>query len=176
MTASRSDASAHPAPVPPVPGYVLRRATLRDVRAVRRLERAIFPLDAYPYFDLVLLFLWPTIRNLKIVAPDGTLAGFAAGIPARRVRDRAWIVTIGIAPVHQRRGLGAWLLDASERTLERRCIRLTVRESNRPAIRLYHKTGYRTIDRRPGYYHDGEAGLIMEKCRLAEGGSPPPGG
>jgi ribosomal protein S18 acetylase RimI-like enzyme len=144
-------------------GYALRRATLLDIRAVYKLERRIFPRDAYPYFDLFLLFIFPGILNLKIVAPDGSLAAFVSATPAWANRDRAWIITIGAAPVHQRQGLGTRLLAAAEQRLKRPCIRLTVREGNTPAITLYHKSGYTTIERKIGYYHDGETGLVMEK-------------
>jgi ribosomal protein S18 acetylase RimI-like enzyme len=145
-------------------GYALRRATLLDIRAVYKLERRIFPRDAYPYFDLFLLFIFPGILNLKIVAPDGSLAAFVSATCAWANRDRAWIITIGAAPVHQRQGLGTRLLAAAEQRLKRPCIRLTVREGNTPAITLYHKSGYTTIERKIGYYHDGETGLVMEKC------------
>ncbi len=157
MTAVRPD--------PPARGYTLRRATLLDLRAVHRLERVIFPRDAYPYLDLALMFLIPGIVNLKATAPDGTLAGIVCGVRARLHRDRAWIITVGVVPAHQRRGIGAWLLAAIEARLNRRYTRLTVREGNFPAIHLYQKTGYAVIERKVGYYHDGETGLIMEKRR-----------
>ncbi len=91
-----------PSPLPLPPGYTLRRATLRDLRALYRLERLIFR-DAYPYFDLALLFLTPGVINLKIAAPDGSLAAFVCATRGL-ARDRAWIVTLGVSPAHQRRG------------------------------------------------------------------------
>ncbi|MBN2305631.1 MAG: GNAT family N-acetyltransferase [Anaerolineae bacterium] len=143
--------------------YTIRRATLLDVRALHRLERVIFPRDAYPYPDLFLMFVMPGIVNLKAVAPDRSLAGFVAGIRGGMHRDRSWIITIGVDPAHQRRGLGAQMLHVMEQRLGRPAMRLTVREGNHPAIRLYQKTGYTVVERRAGYYPDGEAGLIMEK-------------
>jgi ribosomal protein S18 acetylase RimI-like enzyme len=153
--------SALPPPSLP-PGYALRRATLLDLRALHQLERAIFPRDAYPTFDLALLFLTPGVINLKIAAPDGSLAAFVC-LTRGLARDRAWIVTLGVSPAHQRRGLGAALLARAEARLGRPCVRLTVRESNQPAIRLYQRAGYAVIERKIGYYRDGEAGLVMEK-------------
>lgn len=149
------------------PGYRLRRMTVFDIRALHALERAIFPLDAYPYFDLLLLFLWPGIINLKITAPDGSLAAAVSGILALD-RGRAWIITIGTDPAHQRRGIGRFLLHTIEQRAGRAAMRLTVREGNFPAIRLYERTGYELIDRKPSYYRDGEAGLIMEKQVFVE--------
>jgi ribosomal protein S18 acetylase RimI-like enzyme len=143
-------------------GYLLRRATLLDLRSLHRLEQVIFPRDAYPYFDLSLLFLWPGVINLKITAPDGSLAGLVSATRAL-AEDRAWIITLGVDPAHQRRGLGAYLLAVAEQRLKRPYVRLTVRQGNQPAIRLYERTGYAVIERKLGYYRDGETGLVMEK-------------
>jgi ribosomal protein S18 acetylase RimI-like enzyme len=157
-------------------GYTLRRATLFDLRALYRLEAMIFPRDAYPYLDLALMFVWPGIINIKVVTPDGSLAGFASC--ARGLSpERGWIITLGVAPTHQRCGLGAYLLAVCEQRLKRPFVRLTVRQGNTPAIRLYERTGYKTIEHRWGYYRDGETGLIMEKqvdSHRGAGITPPP--
>ncbi len=144
-------------------GYRLRRATLFDLRALHRLERVIFPRDAYPYFDLALLFVIPGVLNRKIVAPDGSLAGFVSASRALFDSNRGWIITLGVDPHHQRRGLGGCLLAVTEQRINRPFMRLTVRAGNQPAIRLYERTGYGVVERKIGYYRDGEAGLIMEK-------------
>jgi ribosomal-protein-alanine N-acetyltransferase len=143
-------------------GYALRRATLLDTRAIHRLHRVIFPRDAYPLLDLGLMQLWPGVINLKIAAPDGSLAGFISGTRGLSPQ-RGWIIMVGVAPAHQRQGLGAYLLHICEQRLKRPYMRLTVRESNTTAIRLYERTGYMVIDRKWGYYRDGETGLVMEK-------------
>jgi len=142
--------------------YRLRRMTVFDIRALHALESRIFPKDAYGYVDLSILFLWPGIINLKITAPDGSLAGVISGIRALDF-NRAWIITIGTHPAHQRRGIGAFLLHTMEQRIGRQFMRLTVREGNFPAIRLYETTGYSVIEHKYGYYRDGETGLIMEK-------------
>jgi ribosomal protein S18 acetylase RimI-like enzyme len=140
----------------------LQRATLLDVRALHRLEAVIFPRDAYPYLDLTLMFLWPGIINLKITTTDGAMIAFAScsrGLSP----ERGWIITLGVAPDHQQRGLGGYLLDACEKRLKRPVLLLTVREGNMPAVRLYQRAGYKTVERKWGYYRDGETGLVMEK-------------
>ena len=42
-------------------------------------------------------------------------------------------------------------------------MKLTVRMSNGPAITLYEREGYRSVDIWKRYYNDGEDGLVMEK-------------
>ena len=143
-------------------GYHVQRSTLLDVRALRRLHRVIFPRDAYPYLDLVLLYLWPGIINLKITAPDGSLAGIVS-TSRSWATDHGWIIMIGTAPAHQRRGLATTLLLTAEQRLNPPAMRLTVREGNHPAIKLYLREGYTVTQKKVGYYRDGETGLVMEK-------------
>ena len=145
-----------------IEGYRLRRATLLDVPATHRLHRVIFPRDAYPYLDLTLMMLWPGVINLKITAPDGSLAGVVSitgGLSGRH----GWIIMVGVAPAHQRHGLGTALLHAVDQRLRRDYVRLTVRQGNFPAIRLYEREGYTIVEKKFGYYRDGETGWIMEK-------------
>jgi ribosomal protein S18 acetylase RimI-like enzyme len=136
-------------------------ATLRDLGALRRLERACFVKDAWPFLDLVAVLSFPDIVRLKAMM-DGQMVGFVAGDP--RPRDGwAWVATIGVDPPYQRRGIGRALLHECETRLRLPRIRLTVRLSNTAAISMYEKEGYATIDIWKAYYSDGEDGLVMEK-------------
>lgn len=144
--------------------YRIVRATWRDIRAVRRLEVAVFPKDAYSYVELWTLLVWPGGVNLKAVTPDGELVGFVSG-GKMAGGGRTWIITLGVHPDHRRRGLGRRLLEACEARLSDPTIYLTVRASNAPAISLYEQAGYRRSCTRPGYYPDGEDGIEMRKDR-----------
>ncbi len=145
--------------------YRIVRATWRDIRAVRRLELAVFPKDAYAYPELWMLLVWPGGVNLKAVAADGSLVGFVSG-GRMAGGGRTWIITLGVHPDHRRRGLGRRLLEACEARLSDPTIYLTVRAGNTPAILLYEQMGYRRLRTRPGYYPDGEDGVEMRKDRL----------
>ena len=141
----------------------IARATWRDVIALWRLERAIFSRDAYDPLTLLLLVAWP--GNVALKATNGkSLVGLVAGDQPWG-EQAAWIVVLGVAPWHQRGGIGARLLAECEARLDRPVLRLMVRESNTPAIELYGKFGYARVRREVGYYNDGEAGLLMEKRR-----------
>ena len=140
------------------------RATWRDVVGVWRLERACFSGEAYDPLTLLLLVAWPGNVSLKAMN-DQKLAGFIAGDEPGG-DPFAWIVTLGVAPAHQRQGIGARLLAECEARLTRPTLRLMVRASNAPAIALYKKAGYVQVRTDAGYYSDGEAGLLMEKRRM----------
>lgn len=130
---------------------------------MRALEKACFGPDAWGGLDLFLALLGPTSLRRKVVAGQ-RLVGFAMGEP--HVADGyAWIATLGIHPDFQRQGLGARLLADVEARLTTPLLKLTVRESNVPAIQLYEKAGYTPVQTWQNYYAGGEAGIVMEKRR-----------
>ena len=124
--------------------YRVVPATVRDVHAIRRLEQVVFPVDAYTYLSLTSLLLWPGGANFKDVTSDDDLVGFVAGSPNWGTHVD-WIITLGIHPAHQHRGLGRRLLSICEGHLTQPALRLTVRVSNQPAIQLYTSAGYHQI-------------------------------
>jgi ribosomal protein S18 acetylase RimI-like enzyme len=136
-------------------------ATWRDLNPLRELERACFPLDAWPLWDLIGVLTFPNIIRLK-ASVDGKFAGFIAG-DARPSEKLAWISTIGVLPEFQRRGIGTTLLLAAEACLEVPRVRLCVRVTNLNAIHIYEHQGYKEISTWPNYYGNGEDALVMEK-------------
>jgi ribosomal-protein-alanine N-acetyltransferase len=143
--------------------FTVSDARLFDLPAIRRLEQACFPKDAYDILTLLNLALSPGIMRLKAITDD-RLVGYLAG-EVRLDENVGWIVTVGVLPRYRGRGIGRALLNSTERAmrLDVSYVRLTVRRSNTTAIRLYDYCGYRWISTVRGYYHDGEDGLIMEK-------------
>ena len=80
--------------------------------------------------------------------------------------DRAELVSIAIDPAVRGRGAGSALLESTLRRLLRRRVSrwgLIVRVSNTPGRVLYAKHGFRKLRIAPGYYEDGEDGLVMTK-------------
>ena len=149
----------------PFRGYRLAHASWRDLLAVHRLERVIFPGDAYAYPELFLLLVWPRMINLKVIDGRGRLVGFVSGGPFP-TGGRLWIMTLGIHPEHQRQGLAWRLLAACEVRIPMGPIFLTVRQSNERAYLLYLRNGYIDVRTKRGYYPDGEAGVEMRKDRI----------
>jgi ribosomal-protein-alanine N-acetyltransferase len=79
--------------------------------------------------------------------------------------DRVWhLMNVAVDPRVRRRGIAAELLRRLfEETDERGAqYTLEVRTSNRAAIAMYERFGFRSAGRRRGYYHDNrEDALIM---------------
>ena len=83
-------------------------ATWRDLGDLRRLERACFPVDAWPLLDLIGVLSFPNVVRLKAVIKD-QMVGFIAG-EMKRSDGVAWIATICVTPVYQRQGIATALL------------------------------------------------------------------
>lgn len=132
----------------------------RDLPSIHALERACFGPDAWNWLELLSLFFSNGIRLKAVV--EGRCVGFVAG-ERKPSEGCAWIVTIGVLPEYQRRGIGARLLAVSEAHLSMPVVKLTVRESNQGAITLYRKHGYQPQYTVPRYYSGGETGVVMEK-------------
>ena len=138
---------------------------MRDLPGVWALEQACFGRDAWSVVDIFFALLTPTVR-LKAVAGE-RLVGLVVG-EAHAREGYAWIATIGVHPDFRRRGIGARLLAQAEARLATPVIKLTVRQSNAPAIALYQKFGYSSTNVWERYYAGGEAGVVMEKRRMAK--------
>jgi len=139
----------------------IQPASIRDLGALRRLERACFDKDAWPLLDLMAVLTWPDVIRLKAV-DQGEMIGFIAGDP-RPSQGAVWIATLAVDPRYQRRGIGLELLQVCEGQIKLPLVKLTVRISNDAGISLYKKAGYRTVDIWNKYYNDAEDGLVMEK-------------
>ena len=136
-------------------------ATIRDLSALRKLERICFEKDSWPLFDLIAVLTFPDVVKLKAV-DNNQMVGFVAGDP-RPSQGFSWIATIAVLPDYQRKGIGRSLLKACEAQLKTPRLKLSVRASNQAAISLYEQEGYRTTDIWKAYYNDGENAIVMEK-------------
>ena len=134
---------------------------MRDLNALRKLEAACFPKDAWPLIDLIGALSLPNVLRLKAV-DEGRMVGFAAA-DLRPGQDLAWIATIGVLPEYRRRGVASALLQACEGRARVSTVRLNVRVSNKGALVLYHGLGYTEVGFWPRYYQDGEDALVLEK-------------
>ena len=142
-------------------GVAIEPASLRDLGALRHLERICFPKDAWPLLDLIGVLSYRGVVRLKALR-ELQMIGFIAG-DVRRSEGVAWIATLAVLPEYRRQGIGATLLQACEARIPLSRIRLCVRPSNEEAIRLYEKFGYLRVGVWAKYYQDDESAVVMEK-------------
>jgi len=80
------------------------------------------------------------------------LAGFVIG---RIAADEAEILSIGVAPEWQRRGIGRSMVEGLARAARRAEVKrlfLEVANDNKPAVALYESLGFTPVGGRKGYY------------------------
>lgn len=109
--------------------------------------------------------------------PGGTPVGF---VLARLAAGEAEILTVAVARVHRRLGIGRQLMDAVLRELHSaraEVLFLEVEEANAAALALYRRLGFYQVASRPHYYRNPESrrsnALVMRRDlharRTAEG-------
>ncbi|NCP87411.1 MAG: hypothetical protein CO094_04310 [Anaerolineae bacterium CG_4_9_14_3_um_filter_57_17] len=138
-------------------------ANLLDLNALHTMEKACFPQDAWPLFDLIAVLSFAGVVRLKAVE-NHQMVGFIAGDP-RPQDDLSWVATLSVLPEHRGKGIARALLETCEAQLSTERVRLCVRQSNGEAMRLYTNAGYRLVDRWRSYYNGGEDAVVMEKVR-----------
>jgi len=82
------------------------------------------------------------------------------------ILDELHITSIAVDPIHQRKGLGKFLLsDLIKRSslLQTNRIYLEVKDTNEPAKAFYKAMGFKTIGNRSNFYKDGSNALLLAK-------------
>lgn len=142
----------------------IRPAQRDDVEAMQRLELAAFPGDRLSRRAMRRLVGRDTALCL-VAEDDAGLAGDAI-VLLRRNSKAARLYSLAVDPDRRGRGIGTGLLAQAERLAAatgRRRMTLEVREDNDAAIRRYLATGYARAGRKPDFYDDGAAALVLEK-------------
>ena len=130
----------------------LRRIAVGDLDALMAIETAAyaFPWSRGNFFDSIAAGYW--LQALR--RTDEWLGYFVAMAAA----DELHLLNLTIAPAHQGRGHGRFLLDAlcaQGRSLGSTQLWLEVRQSNERALALYLRYGFQAIGVRRGYYPAG---------------------
>jgi ribosomal-protein-alanine N-acetyltransferase len=141
----------------------IRSAGSDDLDAIMGLEASCFTLP-WSRGDLERDVEGNILSAYFVAETSGSVCGYAG---MWVVCDECHIMTIAVAPGHREAGVGAMLfmklMDEARLRGAGRYF-LEVRASNAPAIAMYEKFGFRTIDVRKAYYGDnGEDALVMFK-------------
>jgi ribosomal-protein-alanine N-acetyltransferase len=138
----------------------VRRLAYSDLPAVISIERRSFP-SPWSLAMFVLELSKPS--GISLAATHGDDEALIGYLVCSRY-DRVWhLMNVAVSPERRRTGIAsgliARLLEEAGRDLP---FTLEVRVSNREAIAMYEKLGFRTAGVRRRYYQDnGEDALIM---------------
>jgi ribosomal-protein-alanine N-acetyltransferase len=149
----------------PLTSYEIRPLMVDHLNEVLRLNVRCFKNgENYTKHTFAYLLNEPRTLSFRAVTPDEQIVGFVFVM----VNDAGagHLTTIGVAPEHRRRGVGAQLLAHTEQALKKRgfaTVVLEVRVSNVGAQELYRKYGYSVVQRIENYYVNGEGCFLMVK-------------
>ena len=140
-------------------GHTVRPMSKDDLAVVTALESAsqAHPWTSQQFADE----LCNTASSIDLYLCDGELAGFLC---SWLIAGELQIQNLVVGPGFRRRGIAARLLRlVMERSRQQGLESgwLEVRSGNAAAIALYEGFGFKVVDCRRGYYHDGEDALIM---------------
>lgn len=79
----------------------------------------------------------------------------------REVDDLAEMMALAVSPAFRGRGVGGRLIDAARQQSAGRSWWLEVHHENQGARRLYSRSGFMDVGRRPRYYRDGGDAITM---------------
>ncbi len=139
---------------------VVERAGPDDVDVVARLEEVSLGVDAWSrrLVEDGIGGRLPTVHYL-VARLDGVVVGYAVVSVAA---DVAELQRIAVDPSRRRSGVATALLDAGVASSgEAERMLLEVREDNEGARAFYVTAGFTELDRRPRYYRDGAAALVL---------------
>lgn len=138
---------------------ILRSVNPKDLREIVALERLCFKKPFPSSYLETLAYLSP--KTFLVAELEGKIVGYVVA----SVRGKeGHVISIAVHPDQRRKGIGEGLLKAVLKILLERMVSsiiLEVRRSNKAAISLYEKMGFRIEGVAKGYYSDGEDAFIM---------------
>ncbi len=144
----------------PLSFIIVRPATLFDLSEIMRIERQSFR-EQYPR-GLFMMFLDANRETFLVAEYSGQVVGYVMAYI--RPDMEGHIMSIAVDPLYRGNGIGRLLMEAViDRLIKRgaRYIGLEVRVSNKGAIKLYEKLGFKKMKIIRGYYSDGEDAYYM---------------
>lgn len=131
------------------PEIMVRDMCKADLAAVAEIETASYP---FPWSRGIFGDCLRVGYRCQVLTIDGNVSGY--GVVSMAL-DEAHLLNLCIAPERRRQGLAEMLLaqlidEVRMRGMDR--LFLEVRPSNRAALGLYRRNGFKVIGRRPGYY------------------------
>ena len=137
----------------------IRRLTYADLPQLIAIERRAFPT---PWSMAMFVLELSKPAGVCLAALRG---GEMLGYLICSRYDTVWhIMNVAVDPVERRKGIATAMLTDLLRRIDSPAARFTleVRESNRGAIELYERFGFRAAGRRRRYYQDnGEDAVVM---------------
>lgn len=142
-------------------GWRIWIAERKDAETLARLEALAFGGKSWGANNVKESFIASRVTVLFGGESEAEPLGFAVW---RDLGSEAELLTVGVIPVAQRKGLGAALLDAvlaAARAAGARRFFLEVAADNDAARLLYERAGFSPVSVRKAYYRDGGDAAVL---------------
>ncbi len=152
--------------------YRIREARLDDLDQVIAINMEALP-EHYPrVFWEEHVKRWG--KAFLVAEVNGYIVGYIMcrvewgwGFTKNKLLKKGHVISIAVREAFRRRGIGRALMEKAMKALREvygaEEVYLEVRVSNKPAISLYEKLGFKIVKRIVSYYLDGEDAYIMAK-------------
>lgn len=148
----------------PASGFILRPYLRSDFEALVSIDQACFPKGiAYGRQEMRIYLQSEGSQCLVAEIPGTAIAGF---IVTERSLELAHIITLDVLETYRRRSIGSALLHAAEEeaaTHGAALMYLETATTNKAAIALWKKHGYRESGTIENYYGRGQHAFAMQK-------------
>ncbi|HDJ83968.1 MAG TPA: ribosomal-protein-alanine N-acetyltransferase [Desulfurococcaceae archaeon] len=152
--------------------YNIREARLEDLDQVISINMEALP-EHYPrVFWEEHVKRWG--KAFLVAEVNGFIVGYIMcrvewgwGFTKSKLLKKGHVISIAVRKEYRRKGIGRKLMEEAMKALKEvygaEEVYLEVRVSNKPAINLYEKLGFKIAKRVAAYYLDGEDAYIMVK-------------
>jgi ribosomal-protein-alanine N-acetyltransferase len=138
----------------------LRRATAEDIEEIYKIEESCFP-TPWAKNDLLKDLKENPLATYMIAETVGEIIGYAA---LWTVLDEGHVLNVAMRQDMRAQGIATMLLSSlleAGRKKGSRNFTLEVRPSNKSAIALYEKFGFKRVGTRKNYYEDNKEDAII---------------
>ncbi|EJF08377.1 GNAT family N-acetyltransferase [Pontibacter sp. BAB1700] len=98
----------------------IRKAELRDLKAVKAIDQLLFGADSYPLF--VLRQLYDITGDYLLVAETGgEVIGYMLS-HLDQAKSQGWLLSLGVLPAHRGKRIGEKLMAASMAAMEKQAL------------------------------------------------------
>ena len=143
----------------------IESASIRLLDKLYEIEEQCFDQEAFTKRQIS--YLLTDYNTIALVAKaNNDISGFViAQVEVENDRVFGHIITVNVAPVYRRKGIGTKMLIEIESLLKQKGIiecQLEVREDNSAALKLYQRIGYQKIGKLENYYGK-KHGIYLKK-------------
>lgn len=154
-------------------GFIIREFQLKDLDRVLYINRTTLPENYPPFFFVEHYRSFP--KAFLVAELNGEVVGYVmcrveygrSLVGERFIVKKGHVISLAVLPEARRRGIGTALMkramEAMKNVYKVSEYYLEVRKSNTPAISLYRKLGFKTVNIIPRYYHNGEDAYLMAR-------------